>query len=96
MTRINVCGNCRYWDGEPAMTAEEGLAAGDCHRHAPRPLTYDPRTLMGSADGGKAVAWQESPFNTAAFIWPITYENSWCGEHDKKLIKTEPETDVED
>lgn len=69
------CWNCAYWqthryadpDCIEAGTADEFLAAttGECHRHAPRPATV----------GMDAIGGHMGTF------WPVTYGDSFCGEH---------------
>jgi hypothetical protein len=58
------CDDCRFWLGD---SNEEG-SAGECRRHAPRPL------LEKDLD--------EEPFEDTArqTVWPITFGSEWCGD----------------
>lgn len=66
-TTYAICGNCRFWQSQKVWNTHDTETPGDCHRHAPAPVAFDPDAEL---DG-----WSQNR------KWPGTYINQWCGEH---------------
>jgi hypothetical protein len=86
------CENCRFWKRQ-----SEGRHTGDCRRNAPRCRDGFQKALIdlgghiawaqytaAGIDPHKVEHFQvEADGSEYAAIWPETWENEWCGEHQK-------------
>lgn len=68
---MDTCNSCRFWKEAVFPDSHPNAGIGACHRHAPRP--YSPVVI----DDLGHVRLRES------VTWPDTYEEDWCGDHEK-------------
>jgi hypothetical protein len=71
------CIECKFWRRQSNRFHPE---SGDCHRHAPRPTTEAIVVLGGVGRSDEDEATTEPAADGGIVLWPITYEDDFCGE----------------
>ncbi len=72
-----TCDGCQWWKRETYNGENEDVRAmvtkrGQCRRHAAQAMIGTDHDSQGQA------------IHCGAFEWPITQEDDWCGDWDKK------------
>lgn len=67
------CENCRFWNSVMSDV-------GECRRRPPVIVDAGVSKALQDEDWTEVI---ESIWNYTE--WPETFENNWCGEHERKL-----------
>jgi hypothetical protein len=71
----DTCASCRFWDR--SKTSSEKV--GDCRRRGPQ-INVE---LLRLHLPGRKVSWDSLDDHVyEASTFPVTHEESWCGEHE--------------